>query len=85
MQSNYFVQSICVIDQTRIHPPPERGGGLLRITLKYAKDLYNCEVGVLTASSDGESVYRKLGFRKIKEFRIANVSVKQSKSRNGKQ
>lgn len=53
--------------------------------LKYAKDLYNCEVGVLTASSDGESVYRKLGFKKIKEFRIANVSVKQSQSRNGKQ
>ncbi len=43
--------------------------------LKYAKDLCNCKVGVLTASSDGESVYRKIGFRKIKEFRIANVSL----------
>jgi len=43
--------------------------------LKYAKDLYGYSIGVLTASADGESVYRKIGFRKIKEFRIANVSV----------
>ena len=51
------------------------GTDMTLYALKYAKDLCNCEVGVLTASSDGESVYRKIGFRKIKEFRIANVSV----------
>ncbi len=44
--------------------------------LKYAKDFCNCKVGVLTASEDGERVYRKIGFQKIKEFRIANVSVR---------
>lgn len=45
-------------------------------TLKYARDFCNCNVGVLTASEAGERVYRKIGFQKIKEFRIINVSAK---------
>lgn len=44
--------------------------------LKYARDFCNCSVGVLTASEAGERVYRKIGFQKIKEFRIVNVSLK---------
>lgn len=44
--------------------------------LKYARDFCNCKVGVLTASEAGERVYRKIGFQKIKEFRIVNVSLK---------
>lgn len=44
--------------------------------LKYAKDFCNCNVGVLTASEAGERVYRRIGFQKIKEFRIVNVSLK---------
>ena len=43
--------------------------------LEHAKNFYNCSVGVLTASKDGERVYRKIGFQKIKEFRIANVDI----------
>ena len=43
--------------------------------LKYARDFCNCDIGVLTASEAGERVYRKIGFQKIKEFRVVNVSV----------
>ncbi|MBO4405109.1 MAG: GNAT family N-acetyltransferase [Alphaproteobacteria bacterium] len=52
------------------------GTDMTLYALKYAKDSRNYGIGVLTASSDGESIYQKIGFRKIKEFRIANVSVK---------
>jgi len=47
---------------------------IVRHMLFYAHDVHNYKVGVLTATKSGESVYRKLGFQKIKEFFIFNVS-----------
>ncbi|MCR4623153.1 MAG: GNAT family N-acetyltransferase [Alphaproteobacteria bacterium] len=41
--------------------------------LSYAHNLYNCKIGVLTATKSGEKVYRKIGFRKIKEFFVFNI------------
>lgn len=46
---------------------------IVRHMLFYAYDVHNYRVGVLTATKSGESVYRKLGFQKIKEFFVFNV------------
>jgi len=47
---------------------------IVRHMLFYAYDVHNYRVGVLTATKSGESVYRKIGFQKIKEFFVFNVS-----------
>ncbi len=46
---------------------------MVRHALFFAHDVYNCKIGVLTATKSGEKVYRKIGFQKIKEFFIYNV------------
>ena len=46
---------------------------MVRHALFFAHDVYNCKIGVLTATKSGEKVYRKIGFQKIKEFFIFNV------------
>ncbi len=38
-----------------------------------ARDKYDCNKGVLTASELGEKVYSKMGFQRIKDFYIFNV------------
>jgi ribosomal protein S18 acetylase RimI-like enzyme len=45
--------------------------------LFYAFDNFGHRVGVLTASEDGEPVYRKIGFQKLKDFYVFNVNAKQ--------
>ncbi len=40
-----------------------------------ANRIYRCETAVLMASIAGEKVYRKMGFQKIKDFFICNVSA----------
>jgi ribosomal protein S18 acetylase RimI-like enzyme len=45
--------------------------------LFHAFDNFGYRIGVLTASEEGEPVYRKIGFQKLKDFYVANVSVKQ--------
>lgn len=47
---------------------------MVRHMLSLAHDIHNCEIGVLTATEAGEKVYRKIGFHKLKEFFIFNVS-----------
>jgi ribosomal protein S18 acetylase RimI-like enzyme len=42
-------------------------------TLFYAFDNFGRRVGVLTASEDGEPVYRKIGFQKLKDFYVVNI------------
>lgn len=44
--------------------------------LFYASDNYGYRTGVLTASSDGEPVYRKIGFQKLKDFYVFNIGAK---------
>ncbi|MDR1375467.1 MAG: GNAT family N-acetyltransferase [Holosporaceae bacterium] len=44
-------------------------------TLFYAFDNFGYRIGVLTASEDGEPVYRKIGFQKLKDFYIFNVGT----------
>jgi len=46
---------------------------IVRHMLFYAHDVHNYRFGVLTATKSGESVYRKLGFQKLKEFFVFNV------------
>jgi GNAT superfamily N-acetyltransferase len=46
-------------------------------TLFHAFDNFGHRIGVLTASKDGEPVYHKIGFQKLKDFYVFNVNVKQ--------
>lgn len=46
---------------------------MVRHALFYARDEHNCQMGVLTATKSGERVYRRIGFRKIKEFFVFNI------------
>jgi GNAT superfamily N-acetyltransferase len=41
--------------------------------LLYAFDNFGHRIGVLTASEEGEPVYRKIGFQKLKDFYIFNI------------
>ncbi|MDR0632155.1 MAG: GNAT family N-acetyltransferase [Holosporaceae bacterium] len=45
--------------------------------LFYALDHFGCRIGVLTASEEGEPVYGKIGFQKLKDFYVFNVRTKQ--------
>lgn len=47
---------------------------IVRHMLFYANDKYGYRTGVLTATKSGENVYQKIGFQKVKEFSIFNVS-----------
>ena len=47
---------------------------MVRYSLFYAHDMHGYRTGVLTATKSGEKVYRKLGFQKLKEFFVFNVS-----------
>lgn len=55
---------------------------MVRNILFYAHDLYNYKIGVLTATKSGEKVYKKIGFQKIKEFFIFNVSDKTTSDKS---
>ena len=46
---------------------------MVRHMLLYAHDEHNYKIGVLTATTSGEKVYKKIGFQKIKEFFIFNL------------
>ncbi|MDR2157864.1 MAG: GNAT family N-acetyltransferase [Holosporaceae bacterium] len=43
--------------------------------LVHALDNFGRRIGVLTASESGESVYRKIGFQKLKDFYILNAKA----------
>lgn len=47
---------------------------MVRHVLFYARDVCGYRTGVLTATESGEKVYRKIGFQKIKEFFVFNIS-----------
>lgn len=47
---------------------------MVRYSLFHAHDMHGYRTGVLTATKSGEKVYRKLGFQKLKEFFVFNVS-----------
>jgi ribosomal protein S18 acetylase RimI-like enzyme len=44
-------------------------------TLFYAFDNFGRRIGILTASEDGEPVYRKIGFQKLKDFYVFNAEI----------
>ena len=48
---------------------------MVRRALFYAHDKHNYRTGILTATESGEEIYQKLGFQKIKEFFVFNVST----------
>jgi ribosomal protein S18 acetylase RimI-like enzyme len=45
--------------------------------LFYVFDNFGRRIGVLSASEDGEPVYHKIGFQKLKDFYVINVNTKQ--------
>jgi ribosomal protein S18 acetylase RimI-like enzyme len=45
--------------------------------LFYAFDNFGRRIGVLSESEDGEPVYRKIGFQKLKDFYVINVNTQQ--------
>ncbi|MDR1982925.1 MAG: GNAT family N-acetyltransferase [Holosporaceae bacterium] len=51
------------------------GTDMTAYALLYAFDNFGYHIGVLTASEEGEPVYEKIGFQKLKDFYVFNVGT----------
>lgn len=71
----FFSENVVGVWDITVLPEFRRRGiatDMIRRMLLHAQRDKNCNRGVLTATENGEKVYRKMGFQKIKEFVICN-------------